>query len=230
MPCFDELRLLAFGMIRENKGVRTAIDAVKRVNLAAGRLRVRLTVAGRPENAADEAYWADCRAEIAGAPEMFNVVDRYIEDGEIRAFVEDHHALILPYSEFFSDSGVAALALSLERPILATEAGGLADLVKQSGAAIRIDAPTVEAAAAAIDHALLLGREALEEMGWWGGRFIRHERCWLSIAARTAAIYTRLGAAPSPFNADPTPTLEDRSPANSDTPPMKAVAAFAARK
>jgi glycosyltransferase involved in cell wall biosynthesis len=54
-PDAEELRLLLFGSIRENKGIHLAIEAVRKIN-AAG-LRVRLTIAGQAENAADRLYW-----------------------------------------------------------------------------------------------------------------------------------------------------------------------------
>ena len=104
-PDTGELRLLLFGSIRENKGIHLAIEAVRRVNADSGP-RVRLTIAGQAENSADRLYWRTCLESIAQAPEMFEVIHRYIGESEVPELVERHHGLLLPYTGFVSESGV----------------------------------------------------------------------------------------------------------------------------
>ncbi len=78
-PASGELRLLLFGSIRENKGIRLAIEGVKKVN-ASGQLRAKLTIAGQAENSTDGSYWQTCLDSIALSPEMFDVMYRYIDE------------------------------------------------------------------------------------------------------------------------------------------------------
>ncbi len=191
-PDAGALRLLLFGSIRENKGIRLVIEAVKRINAAS--LRVRLTIAGQEENSADRLYWQTCLESIAQAPEMFEVMHRYIAEGEVPELVERHHALVLPYTGFVSESGVAALALTHARPILGTRAGGLGELMENSGAGIVIPGTTIEGIAMAIENTLNTGKYELALMGERGAEFINRERGWGAIARKTAAIYGRLSS------------------------------------
>lgn len=191
-PEAEDLRLLLFGSIRENKGIHLAIEAVRRVN-GSGR-RVKLTIAGQAENSADRLYWQTCLESIAQAPEMFDVMHRYISEGEVPELVARHHGLILPYTGFVSESGVAALALTHARPILGTRAGGLGELMENSGAGVVISTPTIDGIAAAVENALKAGKEELALMGKRGAEFINRERGWEAIGRKTAAIYERLSS------------------------------------
>ena len=190
-PASGELRLLLFGSIRENKGIRLAIEGVKKVN-ASGQLRAKLTIAGQAENSADGSYWQNCLDSIALSPEMFDVMYRYIDEKEVPDLVERHHAVILPYTAFVSESGVAALALTHARPLIGTRAGGLGELLGKSGAGIFIPASTTDGVAEAIETALKMGKNELAVMGERGAVFMQRERGWAAIARRTAAIYSRL--------------------------------------
>ncbi len=192
-PDAQELRLLLFGSIRENKGIHLAIEAVKRINAASG-LRVRLTIAGQEENAADRLYWQTCQESISQAPEMFEVMHRYIGESEVPELVERHHALVLPYTGFVSESGVAALALTHARPILGTRAGGLGELMEKSGAGVEIPTATIDGIAAAIEKALNSGKDELSLMGERGAEYINRERGWGAIGRKTAAVYNRLSS------------------------------------
>jgi glycosyltransferase involved in cell wall biosynthesis len=190
-PPFDSLRLLAFGSIRENKGLHLAIGAVQKV-ASSSSIPVRLTVAGGVHNAAEEQYWHRCQELIATKPDGIEVIARHIEDSEVGPLLARHHAVLLPYMEFFSESGVANLALSHDRPILATAAGGAGELIEQSVCGIPIAAPSVEAVATAISLAMQLGSERLRKMGIAGGEFIRKTRSWDAIAQQTAELYSQM--------------------------------------
>jgi glycogen(starch) synthase len=192
-PHCDCLRLLAFGSIRENKGLHLAIRAVQMIssNSHAPRL-VRLTIAGRLHNAGEEGYWQSCKQLIASQPENIEVIERHIEEDEIGPLLARHHAVLLPYTEFFSESGVAVLALSHQRPIFATVTGGLGELIEQGSCGIPILSPSVDAVARAIGTAIQLGPERLQQMGIEGSRFIRRTRSSDSIARQTVEVYSEL--------------------------------------
>lgn len=191
-PRFDCLRLLAFGSIRENKGLHLAIRAVQ---TAASEPvpRVCLTIAGGVSSA-EEQYWLACRRLIATHPGVIEVIERPIDDDEIGPLMARHHAVILPYTEFFSESGVASLALSHRRPILATTSGGLGELMERSGCGIPISSPDPGSVSRAIRTALRLGPDQLQQMGIAGNRFIRQARSWDRIADETIAVYSQLVA------------------------------------
>jgi glycogen(starch) synthase len=207
-PEFDSLRLLAFGAIRENKGLHLAIEAVQIVNRASN-IPVYLTIAGRAHTSAEEQYWSQCQKLIALTPELFEVDLGYVPDEKVSGIVASHHAVILPYQNFFSESGVAALALSHDRPIIATTAGGLGELLRKGLGGISIDSPTVEAVVDAIQMALQIGPRVLLQRGINGRKFVTEARSWDWIARQTAKVYGELGNATGlPF---PPSTLQKNS-------------------
>jgi glycogen(starch) synthase len=186
-----EFGLLLFGGIRENKGVHLAIQAVQSIN-ACGSVRVRVTIAGAVANARERSYWERCLSMIAAHPAGIRVIDRYIEDGEAASLIADHHALLLPYLGFTSESGVAALALANRRPIIATRAGGLGAILDQCDCGIPIENDSAEAVAEAIAKALETGPEVLRQMGEAGARFMESGRSWTEIGQRTLALYREM--------------------------------------
>ncbi len=190
-PTFDCLRLLAFGRIREDKGFHLAIRAVQ-MWPDDSRVPVRLTIAGEIHNRSEEKYWEACKQLIAAKPDCIEVIERRIRDEEIGPLLARHHAVLLPYTEFFSESGVANLALSHQRPILASASGGLGELIERGECGVPIAQPTVEAVSEAIAVAMGLGPERLHAMGIAGSQFVRKTRSWDSVARQTTAVYQKL--------------------------------------
>lgn len=188
-----ELRLLLFGSIRENKGTHLAIQAIQVIN-SKGAARIQLTIAGEVANAREQAYWARCKDLIATAPAGIRVMDHYIDDGETSALIAEHHALLLPYLGFTSESGVAALALASKRPIIATRAGGLGTILGQCECGIAIEEDTPEALAEAILKARDAGPDCLRAMGEAGAAFMESQRSWSEIGRRTLAVYSDIRA------------------------------------
>lgn len=167
------------------------MQAVQQIN-AGNAASVELTVAGELARGSEESYWNMCKRLIDKDPRCIHVVHRYIEDGEIPDLLACHHAVLLPYTVFASESGIAALALTNGRPILATRAGGLGELLAQAGCGITIESAVVSAVATAIESALQAGIQGLAAMGAQGARFIERERDWHGIGRRTAQIYVSL--------------------------------------
>jgi glycosyltransferase involved in cell wall biosynthesis len=179
-----------FGAVRENKGLHLGIRAVQ-MAASDSRLPVRLTIAGGV-GVAEEQYWLTCKQLIAANPDNIDVIALRIPEDEVAPLLARHHAVLLPYAKFFSESGVAALALSHRRPILATAAGGLGELTEQGCWGIPILSPTEQSVAQAIFAAIELGPERLQQMGIEGCEFMRKTRSWDSIARETAELYCQL--------------------------------------
>jgi glycosyltransferase involved in cell wall biosynthesis len=185
----EPLRLLAFGSLRENKGLHLSIAAVQRLRQEAANRPIILTIAGALPNLRERPYWERCLRLIAEQPEGIEVRERRIGDGEVTELFAAAGAILLPYVDFYSDSGVAMLALSQGRPILATAAGGLGELLQQAHCGILIDAPTVDAVAAAIQKMASLLPEVLRRMGLNGHSHVLTQRSWRTIAERTREVY-----------------------------------------
>ena len=190
LPAFDSLRLLVFGAIRKNKGTSLAIQAVQILNRDS--VRVQLTISGCPQNEGERKYWDACKELIAQAPRGISVMERFTSEAELTSLIGRQHALLLPYLSFASESGVAALALSNRRPILATQAGGLGELLRDCPCGIPILQASSEGVVRAIANAIEAGAEKLREMGEEGERYLSRNRSWSAIARRTIEVYAML--------------------------------------
>ena len=137
--------LLTFGYVRPYKGVEDAIAAMAHL-----RTDAVLLVAGE--------CWEDpdrYRAAVAAAGVADRVVldFRYIANDEIPALFGAADAVVLPYRTA-TQSAVAALAFAFDRPVVATRAGGLAELVEDGVTGALAPAADPEGLADAIDRVL----------------------------------------------------------------------------
>ena len=120
-------KLLMFGQMRSNKGLHTLLDAMNDLT------DFSLTIAGQAD---DNAYW---NQEITPRIEKLrdkgvkiDVMERFITDEEMGTLFKTHSAIMLPYAKTFkSQSGVAFMALAYDLPMIASEAGGLHDLLNE---------------------------------------------------------------------------------------------------
>jgi glycosyltransferase involved in cell wall biosynthesis len=160
---------------------------------------LRLTIAGRVLNERERAYWERCRVSIAAMPEPIQLIEEFVPEEKLPELFSRCHCLVLPYGAFYSDSGVAYLALANGKPLLATEAGGLGELLKASKGGILISEATVDAVEVAIREASEMEPGQLERMGREGTEWVLRECGWPKVASQTRKLYEsalgmRLGA------------------------------------
>jgi glycosyltransferase involved in cell wall biosynthesis len=153
-PASGERRLLLFGSLRRNKRIREAIEAM---GLLRGTLPdLRLTIAGAP-HVEDVAYWEDCAAAARGLEDVVTTEIGFVPEDRLHALLAQSDAVLLPYEEFRSASGVAILSAFAERLLITTSAGGIAELVDDGLEPVTIAQPvTAEGVADAVRrfHAL----------------------------------------------------------------------------
>jgi glycosyltransferase involved in cell wall biosynthesis len=190
LPSWDRLELLLFGSIRENKGVHLAVEAVQRLHSEG--VQVRLTIAGCVLNRTERGYWERCERLIAREPVAIVVREEFIPDSCLPELFGQAHCLLLPYTRFASDSGVAFMALANRRTIIATRVGGLSGLLDSAGG-IAIQTDTVDAVCEAIRQALALGPNELSLMGKKGAAYVMTECGWPKVAQDTKLAYAALG-------------------------------------
>ncbi len=117
--------ILAFGTLRRNKRILETIEGMKQA-VAAG-ADVRLTIAGNPHKE-DVDYWAACAQRLVDTEAFIDIDIGFIPEARVHEMMAKCDAVILPYEEFSSQSGVAVLAACSERVLLCTDSGGLAEL------------------------------------------------------------------------------------------------------
>lgn len=171
-------RLLFFGVLRSNKGLHVLLSAMRHLPGCV------LTIAGEPDFGA---YQDGIRAQVAGLPAgQVELHARFIEEGEIARFFDQSQVVVLPYTQFESQSGVLHQALAHGRPVVASDVGGLGESVRQWGVG-EVVRPDDDRALA--DGVLrLLGPERYQEAA---GRVAqaRAERTWDRQAEATLDVY-----------------------------------------
>jgi SAM-dependent methyltransferase len=115
--------LLFFGFVRPYKGLRCLIEALPEI---LREIDVTLLVAGEFwENRANyERLIRDLNLE-----DHVRIVDRYIPNEEVPTYFMACDAVVLPYVGA-SQSAVVQLAYEFGRPVIATTAGGLPDVIE----------------------------------------------------------------------------------------------------
>ena len=141
----DAKVILFFGGVRPSKGVPDLIEAFA---LLPPDPAVRLLVVGYPSKQMEV---EPLRRRIAALGLEHRVVLdlRYIEAGEVAGLMERATIVVLPYRTA-TQSGVAQVAYSFGRPVVATEVGGLAEVVEHEGTGLLVPPQDPRAMAAAI--------------------------------------------------------------------------------
>lgn len=114
-------QLLFFGVLRPNKGIEYLLEAM------ASLTGFRLTIAGEPVSRAYQKKLRELIRETCA--DRVELVDRHIEEAEIKPLFREATLVMLPYTSFSSQSGVLHMALGLGVPVVASDVGGLGETV-----------------------------------------------------------------------------------------------------
>lgn len=185
----NQFTALCFGAIRENKGIAEAIEAVQL--LRSGGSPIKLIIAGAASQGESE-YWTQCKEKISKRPDGIEVVEGYIPDSDVKGYFERSSFVLLPYSDFFSQSGVATMALSSGRAIVSTDSGGLSEMLVTGRYGVRISNSSAEAVSVALQEAMQLGHPRLKEMGEAAFEYFRLNYSWDAAAKIQINVCRRL--------------------------------------
>lgn len=163
-PPSPPFRLLFLGMIRHYKGMDIAIAAADQLRRQG--VDVEITVAG-------EVWDETCTPspdEVSALHVPLETRYGYVSDDEVLALLSQHHVLVAPYRSA-TQSAVVSLALASGRAVVATDVGGLGEIVID-GVNGAVSPPEDVAAFAEAIHRVLddvdaLGRKAGETAGTW---------------------------------------------------------------
>jgi glycosyltransferase involved in cell wall biosynthesis len=128
--------LLFFGYIRKYKGLHTIIDAMKEVRSLGD---VKLLVVGEFYDDEESYRWHISDAMVR---DVVHVVSDYVPNEKVADYFSAADVVVLPYLSA-TQSGIAQIAYNFNKPVIATDVGGLAEVVidQHSGLIIPPDDP-----------------------------------------------------------------------------------------
>jgi glycosyltransferase involved in cell wall biosynthesis len=116
--------LLFFGYVRDYKGLDVLLDAMPSI---LRRMKVVLLVVGEFYN--DENRYRE-QAERLGLGEAVRFHSSYVPNEQVGMFFSAADVLTLPYKSA-TQSGIIQIAYNFHRPVIATDVGGLGEVVEQ---------------------------------------------------------------------------------------------------
>ncbi|MCB2205695.1 glycosyltransferase [bacterium] len=118
----DERVLLFFGYVRDYKGLDVILDALPRI---LERMKVRLLVVGEFYNN-EEKYREQVRR--LGVQDYVHFHSDYVPNEEVGMYFSAADLLTLPYKSA-TQSGIIQIAYNFHRPVIATDVGGLGEVI-----------------------------------------------------------------------------------------------------
>lgn len=115
--------LLFFGFVREYKGLKYLLQAMPDIMKKLDEVRL-LIVGDFPENKAEYLKLI----EKLGIVSVVDIYDGYIPDKEVEKFFAASDLVTLPYISA-TQSGIVQIAYGFEKPVIATNVGGLPEVV-----------------------------------------------------------------------------------------------------
>lgn len=185
------IKFLVFGSLRPNKMIKETILAIKGLNAKGYDLSLRIAGAPRRE---DLDYWESCLSVIA-VDKRIEVIDRFIDEGEVVTVLSGVDALICPYEAFDSQSGVAMLGLSNAIPLVATRAGAIENPERLGDAWQEVKSPvTIGEIEAAIVQFVAKGRGRTRVAADSAEILLQAEFGWSAAANVLRSLLEREGA------------------------------------
>jgi glycosyltransferase involved in cell wall biosynthesis len=135
--------LLFFGYVRRYKGLHTLIDAIKIVKDS---LDVTLLIVG--EFYENETGYREHIARI-GIESTVRVISDYVPNEKVAEYFSAADAVVLPYNSA-TQSGIVQIAYNFDKPVIATDVGGLAETVVNDVSGLIVPPESPQALAEAI--------------------------------------------------------------------------------
>lgn len=118
----DTIVFLCIGFIQPHKGFDRAIQAFSKVN---NNKKMELYVVGSLRvNWGEYVSYLQGLKNMAGETSNIHVIEKYLPDEEFDIWISSSDVIVTPYREIWS-SGILARAKLFEKPVIASDVGGL---------------------------------------------------------------------------------------------------------
>jgi len=177
---------LFFGEIRRNKGLSILLDAWPDVLSLCP--QAKLLIAGYPRDPSGFQRYAEQISSLGIGSRVCTLLKRLSEE-ELELVYAVSHLSVLPYlPSFLGQSGVLLTALAHGHPVVATDVGGLGELIRDTGAGVLVPSEARSALAAAVAQ-LLLDPDHCAELGSRALEAAQHRYTWARAAELTIHAY-----------------------------------------
>lgn len=172
--------LLFFGRIWPYKGLKYLLEAMP---LIAERIpEVKLIIAGKGENI--KQYFSNKDVE-----KHCEILNDFIPLETVAGLFQRSTVTVLPYIES-SQSGVAALAYAMGTPVIASNVGGLGEMIRHEKDGLLVPPQNVKALAESVIR-LLSDRDLQHQMRTAALARCQEDLNWSNIAAQTVEVYRK---------------------------------------
>jgi starch synthase len=174
--------VLCFGRMEPYKGLDVLVAAFEQVHRRLPSWRLVLAGSGVPPR-------IPSHDETSGVV----LINRYIADEEVAGFMQRARMVVVPYTTA-TQSGAVATAYAFGKPVIATDVGGLKEMVLHGKTGLLVPPNDVPALARAI-KLLATDSNRASAMGKYAMALGRTKWSWKSIAEQHRAMYKRVLAA-----------------------------------
>jgi glycosyltransferase involved in cell wall biosynthesis len=174
--------ILFFGLVRKYKGLEHLLAAFRKIK---NDFDVALLIAG------DFVEGRDRFEKVIreyGIKDKMYIYPGYVKDEDVPLFFSSADFLVQPYVNFTGQSGIPPTAYFYSRPVIATDVGGLAEIVISNKTGLIVEPKNIDEIANAIRF-FLENPEKIEEYGANGKRYLETHLSWDSIAAKMLENY-----------------------------------------
>lgn len=182
-----DLVLLAFGAMREYKGIPELIDAF--AEIAPDIPDARLLIVGKPIRVDENEF----RRQIddRGIADRVTLRPEYVPFDDIGRYFAACDVAVYPYRRIYQ-SGALQLAYGAGRPVVATRVGELATTVRDGWNGLLVPPGDASALAVALRDMLTRSPQERDEMGRRCRQLADEEHSWVDAAAATLDLYRRV--------------------------------------
>ena len=174
--------LLFFGNPRREKGLALLLEALEPFK---NESRLLLLVAGKMKS--EEEQLVTSQLANLGIQERVRMSIGHVPDEMIPVYFGASSIVVLPYHRVY-ESGVALMAMTLGRAILASDLPVFNELLAASGGGVSFKSENVASLSAEIAK-VLNGYTDHEALGLTANRFVWQQRDWTGIAKKWKALF-----------------------------------------
>lgn len=181
------VRFLFFGQIRPEKGLAELIAAFGILKERGHNFRA--VIAGRCRSGFSSTHTTyESQIRDLGLSKLVVFENRFVPDKDVHLYFSACHVVVLPYTQI-SQSGVALLAFSRARPILASKIGCFQEMVIEGQTGWFCRPNDVESLADALEKTLNITLEKIKTMGMKAREFVETNYSWEKIGVDTVHFY-----------------------------------------